>query len=187
MKRNVFSRKIVFFILIIIILIILILSWWFYTPTFKEFINDREIVTSYFNLNIKKDKDVILEAIREGKTISDYSTYNLTTNDNQSVHLRSMLNQLHFRLKILKSARNILTSNSKKDLYPDYYIDARLIFSDNSVIDFYSDGDIFIISQLDSNGNHRYIDNLEYKLLNKDKMDEVINYIKKYGTIQVES
>ena len=122
----------------------------------------------------------------EGKT-SSYSDYGLTTNDKELSSLANMLNQIHLRFNPLGTLRSIISSSPKDNKYPEYSINGTLILSDNSVIDFYSDGEIFLFSRWDDNRDSRKdqknIRKLEYSVLNKEIMDEIVEYIKTNSNI----
>lgn len=188
-KNSKINRKIFIVIILLIITFSLTLIWWFYTPTIGELrgLKGKEITTAYFTVQIKDDTEAFADTAENGGNASSYSDYGLTTNDKELSSLSNMLNQIHLRFNPLGTLSNFISSSSKHNKYPQYSINGTLIISDNSVIDFYSDGEIFLFSRWNDNRNSREgqgnIKKIEYNVLNKEIMDEIVEYIKTNSNI----
>lgn len=188
-KSSKVNRKIFIIIILLIITFSLTLFWWLYTPTIGELkgLKGKEITTAYFTVRIKDDTEVFTETAEDRSNASSYSDYSMSTNDKELSSLSKMLNQIHLRFSPLGTLKNIINSSSKYNNYPEYSISGTLILNDSSVFDFYSNGDIFLFSNWvdskNSEKSHKSVKKLEYKLLNKEIMDEIVEYIKTNSNI----
>ncbi len=164
--------------IILIILLIIIISvtifWWCYTPSVSSFLSNKPIeATIYLDVyksteQLKKEKADFMDPG------AAFEHYKLAINKREELDkLIEYFDDINLRIDIFTTLNNFLGTKGKNMGEGfEYLIFTSLVYPNNK-------SDLLFLSRLEFNGPGK----IKYKIINNDKIDKLVDYIKANGQL----
>lgn len=170
------GKKFLKIILIILLIIIISLSifWWCYTPSVSSFLSNKPTEATIFLYVSKSTEQLKKEKADFMDTGLSFERYEFDKNKKEELDkLIEFFDDINLRIDIFTTLNNFLGAEGKN--MPKgfkYLIYTSLEYPNNK-------SDFLFLSRLEFNGPSK----IKYKIINNDKIDKLVDYIKANGQL----
>ncbi len=171
------GKKFLKIILIILLIIIISLTifWWCYTPSISSFLSNKPTEVTIFLHVSKSTEQLKKEKADFMDTGISLERYEFAKNKREELDkLIEFFDDINLRIDIFTTLNNFLGAEGKN--MPEgfkYLIYTSLVYPNNK-------SDLLFLSRLEFKGPGK----IKYKIINNDKIDELVDYIKANGQLE---